>query len=144
MKKFVGSVILLSILFLGSNLVCAEDTQAPTPNPCQWVITPQLIDDGIYFYHFMQVEDSTDASGPISYYFDCIGGAGQDSGWITTPSYTAGPYWGTTISDYRVRAKDALGNMTEWSETWRVGQVPEPTTLALLSLGLLTLRKKLS
>jgi hypothetical protein len=142
MKKFVGSVILLSILFLNINFVCAEDTTAPTPNPCKWVITPQLIEESAYYYHFMQVEDSTDASGPISYYFDCIGGHGESSGWISSTSYTAGPFWGATISDYRVRAKDAFGNMTEWSETWRVGQVPEPTTLALLSLGLLAFRKK--
>ena len=51
----------------------------------------------------------------VQYEFDCVYGAGHDSGWISSRAYVDTGLPKGAEFGYRVRAKDALGNETEWS-----------------------------
>lgn len=94
------------------------DKVPPTPNPSQWSVVPTVYEDGLFYYHTMTAATATDAHPPVEYYFDCCDGGGTDSGWILEPTYTAGGFWAPTNSTYRVRTRDALGNVSEWSQKW--------------------------
>ncbi|MHC4110286.1 MAG: right-handed parallel beta-helix repeat-containing protein [Planctomycetota bacterium] len=93
-----------------------EDVHAPLPNPSEWLIRPYLTSTTTPpFSIYMAAKTSFDAwSWPIQYDFNCVFGDCHDSGWIDEPNYTdtglAGGVYG-----YQVRAKDELGNKTEWS-----------------------------
>ena len=103
------------------------DTTPPTPNPSQWATYPQLyyVGDG-YVRHQMAAVAATDASLPVMYYFQCLGGGGTSSGWITSPTYMAGPFLVENYSAYRVYTKDALGNVGSPSPTYHIlyGLIP--------------------
>jgi chitodextrinase len=64
----------------------------------------------------MTAETTADKwGGIVEYYFDCVYGGGHDSGWRADPNYTdTGLVTGTEYG-YKVRARDAGGNMTGWS-----------------------------
>ena len=95
------------------------DTNAPTPNPSQWASVPQSINSGgPYWYHYMTAVTATDASPPVMYYFECVGGSGTSSGWITSPSYVAGPYLNENHAAYKVYTKDAYGNVSAASRIY--------------------------
>ena len=97
------------------------DTNAPTPNPSQWVTpggTPHITTDGTFYYHSMTAVTASDASPPVYYYFQCVTGGGTSSGWITSSTYTAGPFFSANYSAYKVYTKDALGNVGSASSTY--------------------------
>ncbi|OHB50886.1 MAG: hypothetical protein A2Y10_15890 [Planctomycetes bacterium GWF2_41_51] len=94
------------------------DILPPEPNPSQWSVTPRVTTDGLFFYHTMTAVEATDLSPPVQYEFACVDGGGTSSGWIYTNTYTAGGFWATTNSAYRVRTKDAAGNIGQWSVRW--------------------------
>ncbi|MEN6385649.1 MAG: hypothetical protein ABFD79_10675 [Phycisphaerales bacterium] len=141
MKKGLIATIVLTIS-LTSLSFAYEDPNfiPPSPNPAQWSIPPCVISDGIYYYHTMSAMTAIDNDPPISYFFDCIEGDGISSGWILTPSYTSGPFWAVCNSVYRVRAKDNIGNVTEWSVP--MSTIPEPVSISLLAIGGLLLRRR--
>jgi hypothetical protein len=94
-----------------------EDVCAPMPNPSEWQILPHLTSVTYPFSISMTVKTSYDAwSWPVQYYFQCVYGGGHDSGWQDSNSTT---YEDTGLDigiyGYRVKAKDELGNETEWS-----------------------------
>jgi len=94
-----------------------DDVTPPTPDPAQWSVSPQQTFDGGSYVHNMAAVDATDADNPpVEYYFGCVSGNCLDSGWQAESTYTyqAGL---STICNYRVRARDAVGNVTAWSET---------------------------
>ena len=75
--------------------------------------------DGEYYHHTITTSTATDASGVVEYYFYCSyrqNGDYFDGKWITDET------WDVAVSSYpktswmwRVRARDAYGNMTVWS-----------------------------
>lgn len=102
------------VLFLaGCWLV--QDTDAPIPNPSRWETEPYLSSGSSIS---MTAEMAIDAWGwAVEYFFDCIDGGGcDDSGWQTSPTYTDGGLTPGVQYGYRVRARDGVGNETEWSE----------------------------
>jgi chitodextrinase len=107
------------------------DTNAPTPNPSQWAIYPQAAQglDAKYpltmWYHRMAAVVATDASPPVMYYFQCIGG-GISSGWITSSTYIAGPFLTPNYCAYKVYTKDAVGNVGSPSSIYHIlyGEIP--------------------
>ena len=101
------------------------DTEPPTPNPSQWEITPRVVPSGITYRHTMTAVTATDATPPVEYYFECVSGGGSNSGWISTPSYTVYDLWAPNHSAYKVRTRDALGNIGEWSITWHTYEGPQ-------------------
>jgi len=109
------------------------DTLPPIPSPMIW--DPNLDPNG-YTGEPLQIQvDPNDpvrgwgatmrcvtaydppAGGLVEYFFECTNDHRFDSGWIQLPTYTIllGGDW--YIGWFRVRARDAFGNMTEWSDT---------------------------
>ncbi len=104
------------------------DTTPPEPNHSQWAVEPYEFgqldpNTGMFwYYHRMEavVTDDTTTGGnnPCEYYFDYISGTGgKDSSWQCCPIYICRVGIGPTTCQYRVRARDAKGNTTEWSPT---------------------------
>ncbi|MDH4241288.1 MAG: hypothetical protein OEW48_17150, partial [Phycisphaerae bacterium] len=92
-----------------------QDVYAPMPNPSQWKIVPHLTSMTYPFSISMTVKTSFDAwSWPVQYYFQCVYGDGHDSGWQDGTTYEDTGL-DIDIYGYRVKAKDELGNETEWS-----------------------------
>ncbi|MHC4167631.1 MAG: right-handed parallel beta-helix repeat-containing protein, partial [Planctomycetota bacterium] len=92
-----------------------RDTLPPSPNPSEWETEPNLISGGTIT---MEAEISLDAWGwPVEYFFECADGdeGCSDSGWQTSPTYTDTGLTPGVEYAYRVRARDGVGNMTEWS-----------------------------
>ncbi|MFZ9937153.1 MAG: autotransporter-associated beta strand repeat-containing protein, partial [Luteolibacter sp.] len=91
----------------------ASDTTPPAPSPMTWAIAPAgLTPTSIK----MTATTATDPTPPVQYYFEGTTN-GHNSGWISNTSWTdAGLTAGQTYG-YRVKARDGLGNQTEWSAT---------------------------
>jgi hypothetical protein len=75
----------------------------------------------------MTAAQATDDSGYVEYYFDCVSSVsaydrGFDSGWTTQRTYQVFVGNRPSLFDirFRVKARDAYGNETEWSETVKV------------------------
>jgi hypothetical protein len=92
-----------------------QDVCAPMPNPSEWRILPYLTSVTYPFSISMTVKTSYDAwSWPVQYYFQCVYGAGHDSGWQDGTTYEDTGL-DIDVYGYRVKAKDELGNETQWS-----------------------------
>jgi hypothetical protein len=90
------------------------DTTAPTPNPMQFAVNPFAVSSTSVS---MEAVVASDASTPVQYYFDETSGnpGGNDSGWIGTTIYTDSGLDPNTQYCYRVRARDARGNVGNYS-----------------------------
>jgi len=97
------------------------DEEPPTPNPSQWAVggEPTQYLSGGYYWHTMTAEPASDAENePVEYYFELVaGGYGPtSSGWQLSNVYD----YAVSVSSsqygvYKVRTRDAVGNMTDWS-----------------------------
>jgi hypothetical protein len=110
------------------------DTDPPTPNPAQWEIVPTLSGSSAS----MRAKLATDAWGwTVEYYFDAVSDGAHDSGWQTSRNYTDTGLSGGRRYGYRVKARDGVGNETEWSPIRYAGAVdvqaptPPPTILTI-------------
>jgi len=68
----------------------------------------------------MKALEAVDPSGPVEYFFECrkhpgVFPDGLSSGWQADPSYTILVGTANQALQFRVRARDAYGNMTAWS-----------------------------
>ncbi len=99
------------------------------PNPPRWAIDgrPHETYGGAGasdYYVDMTVAEVVSLHGPVEYYFDCDQltevDADIDSGWQTERTYSALIGGRDQSLLFRVRARDQLGNMTEWSEWARM------------------------
>lgn len=86
------------------------DVFAPMPDPAAWAVVPFAENERAIT---MTAAKGSDASGPIEYYFDEIGGrpGGTDSGWQTSPIYTDTRLTAGTEYTYTVTMRDRLGNI---------------------------------
>jgi len=119
-----------------------DETTPPEPNPMAFDPNglPREYDfDGsaitaFDYYVEMMAVTATDDSGVVEYYFECkqhsrVYPDGFSSGW------QADPIWRVAVGrqgqglEFRVRARDASGNMTAWSP-W-VMALPRPNQPAL-------------
>ena len=101
----LGSVVLMGsavdlVVSLGSG--GTPDTVAPTPDPMGFALTPVLVGPRSIT---MIATTATDPSG-VQYYFTCVAGGGQDSGWQDSPSYTDIGLHSSTTYSYTVKARD--------------------------------------
>jgi hypothetical protein len=102
------------------------DTTPPTPNPMQWDPNglPRELDGGggtYDFYADMTAVTATDLSGPVQYYFEAVDYPGVypngfSSGWINTPTWRVNVGRKNAAVKFRVKARDAFGNETGWSD----------------------------
>jgi hypothetical protein len=98
------------------------DIKPPTPDPMQWAPggePKELYGGGGWqdYYATMTAAQASDENGPVEYYFECTTQSGFNSGWQTSRTYTV--LVGRTGQGhrFRVRARDAGGNVTGWSST---------------------------
>ncbi|MGE5297444.1 MAG: right-handed parallel beta-helix repeat-containing protein, partial [Solirubrobacterales bacterium] len=101
----------------------AQDTSAPMPDPAQWEIAPYKDSSSVVS---MRAVEAIDAWGwDVEYYFDCVYGQGHDSGWQTSRTYADGGLTKGAEYGYRVKARDALGNETDWSPVMYAGSLDQ-------------------
>ena len=106
----------------GVSTSVVQDLTSPTPNPSTWASDPVGISNSQIG---MTATTSTDAHGPVEYYFDFTtapmgGSGGSDSGWITSTSYVDSGLGVNTSYCYRVKARDnptTTPNETSYSST---------------------------
>lgn len=100
----------------------------PTPNPMTWeqlpALDPAWPDDNVIA---MTASSASDADGGVEYYFDCVEApAGnwylgcEDSGWQSSRTFSDWYVEAGATVNYRVRARDALGNQTDWSTSAQI------------------------
>ncbi|HLB73680.1 MAG TPA: right-handed parallel beta-helix repeat-containing protein, partial [Sedimentisphaerales bacterium] len=102
-----------------------EDNAPPVPDPAEWSVEPYL--SGLSAR--MTAVRAVDMWGwPVEYYFECVRGDGDDSGWIESNEYTDGGLTPGVRYGYRVKARDTSPylNETGWSEVVYAGE--EDTT----------------
>ncbi|MBA7705639.1 hypothetical protein ES703_114472 [subsurface metagenome] len=108
-----------------------EDTYPPVPNPSEWEIEPYPSWSPEHLNSISMAARTADDAwdfwvGHVQYYFDCVYGDGNDSGWQNDPNYIDPNLVIGTEYGYKVRARDASeqipndgtgepGNKTEWS-----------------------------
>jgi len=97
------------------------DHTPPAPNPTITSALQQLGLDGNY-HHVLTASEATDESGVVEYFFECYTNGAFSSGWIAANTYdvAVGRYQHTLV--WRVRARDASGNMTPWSGAVQVSR----------------------
>ncbi len=102
----------------------APDTTPPTPNPLTWTQTPSAVGDVAIT---MRSVLATDPSTPVEYQFDETSGnpGGTDSGWTQSETYFDFELQPATQYTYRVRARDGLGNIGNWSTSQSATTDPE-------------------
>ncbi|GAI06681.1 unnamed protein product, partial [marine sediment metagenome] len=121
-----------------------EDTYPPAPNPSEWEVEPYPLWSLAYPNSIsMTARTASDAwdfwVGNVQYYFDCVYGDCNDSGWQNDANYIDSNLVIGVEYGYRVRARDAskqipddgtgeTGNKTEWSLTRYAiaGEEPPP------------------
>jgi hypothetical protein len=93
----------------------ATDTASPAPDPMTWADAPVASSDTAIT---MTATTASDPSG-VEYYFACVSGPCNDSGWQEGTSYSDSGLSASTAYGYRVRARDKSANQnpTEWSAT---------------------------
>jgi parallel beta-helix repeat protein len=94
------------------------DLDPPTPDPMQWESAPEKVKLGSSnrdYHATMTAVEATDVDEPIEYFFECTNQPGFSSGWQTDRTYTV-LLGGPNVSvRFRVKARDASGNETDWS-----------------------------
>jgi hypothetical protein len=78
------------------------DTDPPTPDPMTWATAPYATGDSSIS---MTATTATDASG-VEYYFTCVAGGGNDSGWQDSTLYEDTGLTPDTQYTYTVTARD--------------------------------------
>ena len=116
-----------------------DDLTAPTPDPMQWNTEedpngytglPREYKDGNSSFDYwvtMTAVEATDDSEIVEYYFWCTSESGFSSGWIANTTYTVQVGRGGQGHTFRVKARDAFYNETEWSIE-EVAEQREPNT----------------
>ena len=110
------------IVFIASCWL-ARDESPPLPDPAQWSVLPNLSGATA----LMTAVEAVDMwGGDIEYFFECVRGDGDDSGWIENTEYADGGLSPGVRYGYRVKARDMHANVTGWSEVAYAGE--EDTT----------------
>lgn len=89
-------------------------TSAPFPDPMAFAVPPIPGDAGSVV---MTAVIATDIHTPVEYCFENITN-GNLRDWSTDRSWNNEGLAGGRTYEYRVKARDALGNETEWSDVW--------------------------
>jgi hypothetical protein len=100
----------------------AEDLSPPLPDPAEWLSEPNLA--GATTAE-MVAKTAFDSWGwPVEYFFECVRGNCDDSGWIPSSTYTDGGLTAGVRYGYRVKARDTSPRLNEtgWSPVAYVGE----------------------
>jgi parallel beta-helix repeat protein len=103
----------------GFSLIAFVNTSAgitPTPATQTWATVPYAVSSTQIG---MAATTATAGTAGVEYYFDCVAGAGHDSGWQAGTTYIDSNLAPSTSYSYRVRARNMISpaNMNNWSTT---------------------------
>ncbi len=110
-------------LFDNIKFTADPDETPPTPDPVGFATAPFGINATSIV---MTAATATDVTGPVEYLFT-NDTAGVASAWQTNTFWRNNGLTGSTSYDYRVRARDAAGNMTTWSSVSTASSTNETT-----------------
>jgi len=114
-----------------STVTQTPDTTPPNPNPMTFAVAPARMSDTTISMTATTATDSQ--SPPVQYYFENTTNS-TNSGWTSSTVWTQTGLTPTQAYSYRVKAMDAVGNPTTWSDavtvaplalasgTWNVDQ----------------------
>jgi Calcineurin-like phosphoesterase/Purple acid Phosphatase, N-terminal domain len=85
------------------------DTTPPNPDPMTWQTVPYATGTSSIA---MVATTASDTSG-VEYYFECVSGGGNHSGWQDSSSYEDTGLQPDTTYTYRVKARDKSTNLNE-------------------------------
>lgn len=85
------------------------DTDPPSPDPMTWATVPYATGSASIS---MTAATASDPSG-VEYYFECVSGGGNDSGWQDSTTYEDTGLTPDTTYTYRVKARDKSSNLNE-------------------------------
>lgn len=95
--------------------MAGQDEAPPVPNPMTWLVAPAGYTDTSII---MTADDAVDnVSDYVEYYFENTYGNGHDRDWDPCSTYIDTGLIPEEQYGYKVRARDDVGNMTEWSVT---------------------------
>jgi len=95
----------------GRAMIELQDDESP-PTPINFQIPPTPQNPGSIG---MLATTANDPSGPVEYWFEIVGGA--NSGWTTSRSWEISGLVDGQSYDFRFKARDAVGNESDWSAT---------------------------
>jgi hypothetical protein len=93
-------------LYIETSAVGEPDTTPPTPDPTTWAVNPHATGSTSIS---MSAAPATDPSG-VEYYFTCISGNGNDSGWQDSETYEDTGLAPESQYTYTVTARDKSVN----------------------------------
>jgi predicted outer membrane repeat protein len=108
---------------LGADEYFVPDVTPPSPAP-SWAMAPAPAPADSNTIT-MTATTASDVSTPVVYYFKCVTDPNHDSGWILSPTYEDSGLTPQTTYTYQVRARDAAGNLTDWSVPAQATTQPE-------------------
>jgi|GEM_PF-1149972 len=111
------------------------DNHPPQPDPMHWGDLPIATSTSCIS---LLALTATDESPPVEYYFDCMGsstggGGCDDSGWQTSTSYIDCGLEVNHEYEYRVKARDAVGNETGYcnpATAYTLANTPDSPTVS--------------
>jgi PKD repeat protein len=118
----------------------APDTTPPTPNPMTWAVAPAATGPNSIQMHATAATDN--GGGTVQYLFHCAGSdqGCTDSSWQTSTSYTATGLAPAIPYSFQVKARDLLGNETNYSSlasaTTQATNVPPTASFSVSTSGL--------
>jgi len=92
-----------------SAVTLPQDTTPPEPDPMTWVTTPYGFGEDTIMMESAHAYDQSN----VEFYFECVGGAGHDSGWQDAPIYTDTGLEPNTTYTYTVTARDKSYSQNE-------------------------------
>ncbi len=116
-----------------------SDTTPPAPDPAEWETRPYLSGNTAR----MVATEALDGwwGDEVEYFFQAVYGNGHDSGWQSSRVYIDGGLASNMEYGYRVKARDPMGNETEWSSVEFAGgadirpPAPEPYVIQVQALS---------
>jgi alpha-tubulin suppressor-like RCC1 family protein len=110
----------------------SPDFSPPSPNPMSFASPPAPASATSIT---MTATTATDPSGPVEYFFDCTTPGGNDSAWQSDPTYIdTGLTTGVSYT-YQVKARDAVGNETSFSDPASAAPEADTTPPGIVALS---------
>ena len=108
--------------------VVVPDNDPPTPDPSTFATPPYAT--GSYSIAMVAMTAS-DLRFDVEYYFECVSGGGNDSGWQSSPSYEDTGLLPEATYEYRVKTRDTSPNQNEtaYSQAFSATTDSEPVVL---------------
>ncbi len=97
---------ILVIFSMATLIIFAQDTTPPSPSPAVWQLPPTAAGGTAIR---MVAQTATDPSG-VEYYFECLSGSCNSSGWQSSPIYEDTGLTEGNSYTYRVKARDLSTN----------------------------------